>query len=230
MIVPSPEDFLSIELGALKITEPVTAGTDLLIALIAIILAVLIFIRVRKIAEPVGRNLSWFYFFLFMGLSTFAGALSHGLRYYLPGSAFLFMFTLMNVLSGVSSLYAQLATIDFEVENRTRRMKSFAVLLFICFIMLVIWIRSFTVTNIYVTGTFLFVLYNHRRSWKKGKNPSKYICYGILISFITAFVFLFKISLSEWFNHKDIAHVFIMISLLVMYQGAKNIHTPANNI
>jgi hypothetical protein len=49
----------------------------------------------------------------------------------------------------------------------------------------------------------------------------KYIAYGIGVSFITAIVHGVKFSLHEHFNFNDIAHIFIMISLTVMFWGLK---------
>jgi hypothetical protein len=225
MEVPSPDEFLSVEIGGLKITEPTTAGTDVVIAIIAFVISAAIFKHIRDHKSrlfPSDRY--WLYFFLFLGLSTLAGALSHGLRYYLPASSFVAIFTTMNVLSMISSYNAQLATIEFEIERPSPWMKVTALSLMIIFILLVSFFQKFAITNVYVSCTFLFVLYHHWRSWKKGKQSSKYICFGIMISFITAFVFLLKLSVSEWFNHKDIAHVLIMISLIVMYKGAREIY------
>jgi hypothetical protein len=226
MIVPSPEDFLSTTISGLRITEPTTAITDLIIAIVAIILSLLIYGHVKTVNKNlVGKDLYWCMFFLFMGLSTFAGAITHGLRFYLPGNKLVCTFLFMNGLSLVSSLFAQLATIEYEIKGKKPWMRIVTVIGFILFLVTVLTVQSFAVTNIYATLTFLFVLYHHWRSWKNGKLPSKYIVYGILISFITAIVFLMKISFSEWFNHKDIAHVFILISIIVMFRGAKHIHS-----
>ena len=48
---------------------------------------------------------------------------------------------------------------------------------------------------------------------------SKLIAYGILISFLTAFVHGAKLSLHAYFNFNDISHVLIMVSLFVVFLG-----------
>ena len=64
------------------------------------------------------------------------------------------------------------------------------------------------------------VLYIHVLSGKKyGNRSANWIALGITISFLTAVVFTLKISVSDWFNFKDIAHVIMMISVCLIFYG-----------
>lgn len=225
MIVPKPEDFHHIDFLGLRITEPVTAGTDILIFLLSIFLSILLYRSSKKPDHPQKNH--WTCFFFFMGVSTLAGAITHGARYYLTDTSFISFFGAMNVFSGFSSLSAQLATFSYRMNRKPSWLLFLFIIVNVIFITAVLISQTFVITNIYVTLTFLFVLFIHLKTYKQDKG-SFYISAGILVSFITAFVFLSRISISDiWFNHKDIAHIFIMLSLVIMYKGAKRIQANA---
>ncbi len=219
MIQPRPDAFHHVTFAGWQVTEPVTAITDLLIALISFLCTLQLVKAKQKVKGY--QSHYWTLFFLFMGLSTTAGAITHGARYYLNESSFHASFAMMNIFSGFSSLFAQLATFRYIQNNKPYWFKHLIFSLGFLFLIsfLVTW--KFGVTNAYATLTFLYALYVHYQN--KSQHPGAgYISNGILVSFLSAIAFLFKLSISDiWFNHKDIAHVFIMISLVIMYKGAR---------
>lgn len=223
MIIPRPEDFHHIEIGGLLITEPVTAGTDLLVAILSFSLS----LKLSRSTELPFRRQYWTLFFLFMGASTFAGTVTHGFRYYLSGNGMILVFSLMNILTALTCLYAQTATLRFLLKEVSLQVKWALFILFALFMIAFFVEWRFTITNIYITIGYLFVLYHHIKK-KRIFNGAGYIVNGILISFATAVVFSFKLSVSDiWFNHKDIAHVIMMLSIYVMHKGARIIQaTP----
>jgi hypothetical protein len=59
-----------------------------------------------------------------------------------------------------------------------------------------------------------FIKYN-----KLNERGSGFVVFGIGVSFISIITHTLKISINEWFNYKDISHVIISISLLIIYKG-----------
>lgn len=81
---------------------------------------------------------------------------------------------------------------------------------------------NFLIIKIHAAIALLYSFIVHyivyRRTEEKG---SGLVVLGIFISFLPIIVHSLKFSIDEWFNYKDIAHVIMIISLVVIYKGAR---------
>jgi hypothetical protein len=205
----------TIYIGSLAIHEPVTALTDLLITILGIIFYF-------KIPVTSGVVKNWRLFFLFLSLSTLAGACGHGFFAIHEGIEYKSVWLTMQVLNGIGLFFAQKATLISVLKNSKNYSAwkwSYLIQLVVYLIALFI-VQKYLVTIIDNAVALIPIMILHFTATEK-EEYQKYIGYGIMISFITAIVHGTKLSLHAYFNYNDIAHVFIIISFTVMFMGVK---------
>lgn len=207
----------TLTIGNIPIHEPVTAFTDYLITIIAFIY----FLKLSSSNEVV-RN--WRLFFLFISLSTLFGGCSHAFFAVHEGWQYKSFWLPMQFINGFAVYFAQKATLlsvlkDSEKYNAWKL--SYILQLCIYFVVLII-VQKYIVTILDNAIGLVPIMILHFTAKVKEEHYN-YIGYGICVSFITAIVHGIKFSLHDYFNYNDIAHVFIMISLTVMYLGVKRL-------
>jgi hypothetical protein len=204
----------TISISGVSIHEPMTVLTDVLIAA----LAITFYFQLKNKTDAITRN--WSYFFLFLGLSTFTGACSHAFFAVHDGWQYKSFWLPMQLINGIAVYCAQQATLVSALQNSANKIKwkwSYVIQL-VVFIIVLLRVQKYIVTIIENAIGLIPIMALHYQY----KRPfSKMIANGIAISFITAFVNLSKLSLHAYFNYNDMAHVFIMISLYVMYRGVR---------
>lgn len=202
----------TITISGIAVHEPTTVLTDFIIAIIAISF----YIKLKKNKDQ--TTIYWSFFFLFLGIATFVGAFSHALFSIHEGWAYKSFWLPMQVINGIGIYYAQQATLISVLENSPAKNKwrmSYIIQLLV-FIIALLCIQKYLVSIIENAVALIPIMILHY----KDKRPfAKTIANGIAVSFITAFVHLGKLSLHDYFNYNDLAHVFIMISLYIMYKG-----------
>jgi hypothetical protein len=210
------------------IAEPTTALTDFILS----VLCVVFFFQFSQSNKEKGLS-SWRYFFLFMGISTFLGAITHAVFLSPEQKNYHYFWLSMQLFSGLSVYFAQLATIQSITNSKIPIYKSEKTSLLICriqfivFAIAVLFYQNFLVVVINSTLGFLMVLYIHALSGKKyGNRPAGWIAAGITISFMTAIVYTLKLSFNQWFNFKDIAHVIMMVSICFIFYGVAMAYQP----
>jgi hypothetical protein len=205
----------TILIGDLAIHEPVTAFTDYIITIIA-------FIYFRKLSSTNEVIRNWRLFFLFLSISTFFGGTSHAFFAVHEGWQYKSFWLPMQFINGLAIYYAQMGTLKSVLSGSERYNAwrlSYAVQLALYYIVLII-VQKYIVTIIDNALGLIPIMILHF-SAKKKEAYYPYIGYGIMVSFITAIVHGLKISLCDHFNYNDIAHVFIIISLTVMFLGLR---------
>ncbi|NOQ74409.1 MAG: hypothetical protein GQ574_20535 [Crocinitomix sp.] len=73
-----------------------------------------------------------------------------------------------------------------------------------------------TIVGVILTAGLLGNYYS-----KKIAIEFKYFVFGVLILLPTAFIFLFKINLHQWFDKNDLSHILMMIGIYYFYLGTK---------
>ncbi len=218
MLEPQP----SIELFGLVLHEPVTALTDVLVAIICYIA----FRKLNALPQRSQVQTLFKYYFLTMSLATFlGGVIGHALMHYVP----FYMKIPGWITSMLSVALLERAVIHYSRKWIDPKIGAFfsklniAELLVFLILSLVTLNFQFVLIHaaygmaIVVTGFAGFVYF-------KEKNVgSKQILFAVLVSAIGAFFFEFKIGLDKWFNHVDISHVFMMIASVLYYKGARNL-------
>ncbi len=206
-----------IDIG-IRILEPVTAITDLMLGLFCIWFY-------RRLALPVKSHpllRFWRLFFLSIGISTLLGTVAHGLRFYMNEPTFKAVWMLMNLTSIVSSYFLLLATIEIQFRNpeMIRRMQHISLLITLLLVSVTMYFNDFNLIKIYAGLIILIALITHFSTYKKGIKGSGYITFGFTFSLSSIWVHTQQLSIDDYFNFKDISHVIMLISLYFIFMGA----------
>jgi hypothetical protein len=218
LIEPQP----LIELFGLVLHEPVTALTDVLVAIICFVA----YLKLNALPQRSQVQGLFKYYFLSMSIATFlGGVLGHALIDYMP-----FYIKLPGwITSMLSVALLERAVIQYSRKWINPKIGAFFsklnIVELLAFLILSLVTLNFQFVLIHaaygmaivVTGFAGFVYYKERNM------GSKQILYAVLVSTIGAFFFVFKIGLDKWFNHVDISHVFMMIASVLYYRGARNL-------
>ncbi|MBO6794091.1 MAG: hypothetical protein JJ895_09275 [Balneolaceae bacterium] len=214
----SPSGQPSIELFDITIMEPVVTLTDFLIT--AVCLFAYLKLRKKNLAGKVHQYMRWY--FLIMAIATFLGGLlGHafqaqvGLAWKLPG-------WLISMLA-VSSI--ERATIMYAFPLLKRRFARFLEIANVVELLVFAVITFSTLNFFYIQvhsayGLGLIVLPIHFYIFMQTQNPgSKLICRATLFATLAAFFYTSEIGISVWFNHLDLAHTVMAISLYFFYKA-----------
>lgn len=162
------------------------------------------------------------YFMLFLGISVLFGALGHTIHYQLGIPFFNLILFLMNAFSLVSMYFLFRASYSYltphkMVSNWFRKTIFFWILLMLG----ISWYNNdFTLIKVNAAFVLLYTLYAHYTVNLKEKDKgNEWLIIGVLVSFIPIIIHSMHLSLHKWFNHKDLAHVFMIISLIIIYKG-----------
>lgn len=218
MLEPQP----SIELFGIVLHEPVTALTDVLVAVICLVA----YLKLNALSKRGEVHALFKYYFLTMSVATFlGGVLGHALTHYVP-----FYMKLPGwITSMLSVALLERAVIQYSQRWIEPKIGAFFsklnIVELLAFMFLSLYTLNFQFVLIHaaygmaivVTGFAGFVYLKERIT------GSRQILYAVLVSAIGAFFFVFQIGLDKWFNHVDISHVFMMIASVLYYKGAKNL-------
>ena len=209
----------SIDFLHLRIDEPVTSATDLVLAIICFYA----FFRIREL-EYTGR-VKWYfkYYFLTLGLGTMLGGLlGHAFLYRLSEEWKLCSWVL--ILASVALMAHALVEIAKPlVRPRVSRFISrFNLIVFAAALFFTFWSLAFSPVTYYsiygmlvVVGSFSFYIYR-----KTGRRGMRLLLSAVLVGLISVLIFRFQWGLSPWFNHMDISHVILGVSIYGFYRAA----------
>ena len=213
----------TIHIGGLRIDEPITVLTDLIFCAVCFYA----YYKSKHISNIKAIKL-YSLFFLTTGISTLIAALiGHAFLYHFGKDAKIYGWVL-GIFSISFSLFAVLNHTKSIIGNKnykTLRNLSYLEILFSLICTFYYW--SFIVVIIHTTFSFLFMVVPlEYLKYKKTKSLlSLYIIYGVGFMLIAAFCHLLKLSFGIWFNHLDVSHVFMTLSVYSMYFGVKNFKT-----
>lgn len=207
----------TIYISSLRVDEPITVLTDFLFVAIC-----LYAYKQTKIIES--KKFIYYYrlFFLAMAISTFISAIiGHAFLYHFGFNAKIYGW----VTSMIGPTLAQIGSV-YHVQKHIEKSK-FKIfmyasileliimlgLLFICWTFLIVEIHSMLALLIMVTS---LEIYNYKLTKSK---TSLYIIIGIFTSVFAVLCHLLKLAVSVWFNHMDLSHIIMTLSLYLIYKG-----------
>jgi len=219
----------SVELFGVRLDEPVTTITDLIVSAVCFYA----YYRLNKIS--LRNNVHWNlkYYFLSMGLATMIGGLiGHGFLYLfsfawkLPG--WLTSMFSIALLERASILYAK-PLIKPRIGTFFSWMNIIELTTFV--------IVTFTTLNFFFVEVHsaygLLVIVTSFNIWvyrKTKSEASKLFLIAVGVSAISALIFMNEIGISPWFNHFDISHTLMAISAFIFFKGSlKMIDDPLAN-
>lgn len=214
----------SVELFGLRIDEPVTTATDLIIS-IACFYA---FWQLHQLPQKGKLPAYLKYFFLTMGVSTFLGGII--------GHGFLYLFSFEWKLPGwIVSMFSialiERAAISYAKPLTGERLGRIFGWVNIAELAVFLVISLFTLNFFFVqahagyglvvvVSSFCGYIYYQTRdrgaAWMLG---------GVGVSLLASLVYMTQWGIGPWFNHLDISHVLMTIGVWIMYRGAKLIIT-----
>ena len=222
MQMPTPTNQPSIELFGVTIMEPMVTFTDLWITAVCIYA----FYKLLKLKQE-GLVLRYMrLYFIIMALATFLGGiLGHafqdmvGLGWKLPG-------WLISMLA-VSSI--ERATIMYVHPLINPKFARFLEIANIIELFVFAAITFGTLNFFYIQvhsayGLGLIVLPLHFYAYMKTKNEgSRIIFLSVCFASIAAFTYTLEVGINKWFNHLDVSHTVMALSLYFFYRGARKL-------
>lgn len=228
-------------LGGVTILEPMTAITDFIVTIVCVIA----FLRLRRISRDNGNYLPVYpYFFLTMGLGCFlAGLMTHAFAYAfvpelldkpqmnaLPWADKMAYHLhdlpnwLFNILSVTLFMYSMVGRACDQIPSISRRNYNIVVAVeSVLVTVAMLWLLTYDIATAHI-GFALYVIelplmimvYRRFRS-----REAMYLISGTLLMIISVPVMAAKFQFSPWFNHNDISHCLIAITMFLFYKSAE---------
>jgi len=209
----------SIYVGTLRIDEPITALTDILISVVCFYA----FYKLKNKQNKKPIALYYKHFFILMGASTFLGAFfGHAFNYALSE----LWKTPYWCVSMIAVAFAERTAINIAARTIQPKYVRFfkwvniiellVFMLFACYKLNFLYVLIHSAYGILgVAGAFY--LYILVRQQKQG---SKYFLIGIGWSLVGATIFLSQLCIGRWFNYMDMSHVLMALSAWYFYKGS----------
>jgi hypothetical protein len=206
---------IRFEVGRLVLTSPMTAGTNLLLA----IQCAFCWARLRRASTPRARL--WGCFFFFLGAATLAGVPKHALAAYDDTYAYGAVLLAVNACTGIASLFAQLAALSTQRPSCcTRRAQLLVRTKLAVLLGLLSTPRAFLSVLLDSVLSLAFALALELRAWRRGRAGSGRTAVGVVLGALPGLVYVLRVPNEPWFGPIDLAHVLMMGSLAVIYSGA----------
>ncbi len=213
-------EYTSIEILGIRVDEPVTTITDLMVSAVCFYA----FYRIHREKPPQRLFTFMKYYFLSMGVATTVGGLI--------GHGFLYLFSFAWKLPGwLTSMFSiallERASIEYAkpfISNKTIfsffawlniiELFTFVIITFTTLNFFFVEVHSAYGLLIVVTGFQSFIYY------KSKSQASKQALFGVALAALSALVFMNEWGIHKWFNHFDISHVLMTIAAWFFYRSA----------
>lgn len=210
-----------MEFFGIRVQEPVTTITNLIISAACLYA----FWRLYKEQIPGNTVIYMKLYFVTMGMATFIGGLiGHGFLY-----AFDQHWKLLGwFLSMVSITLIERSAIEYAKRLINPVLSKIFLIINLVELFIFMAITAFTLHFRYVEihciyGLLVVVFSFHLFIYLKTKDKgSRYMLYTVVVLTFAAFVFNYPIIVHTWFNHRDLAHILMTISTILLLQGALN--------
>lgn len=210
----------SIFIYGLRLSEPVTTITDLIISTVCFYA----YFRLTRLVERQKLHQYLRFYFLSTGIAIFVGGII--------GHGFLYMFSFTWKLPGWLISMLSVALIERASIEYARKFispslgKTLAwlnILELITFTVLTFSSLNFLFVQIYATFGLLVVvtslnIFIYSRTRDRG---SKLFLIAVGYAVLAALVFMNKWSINMWFNSLDLSHVLLTISAIFFYKGSR---------
>jgi hypothetical protein len=205
-----------IDLAGIIIRDPVTTVTNL--AIFAFGLGCYRRLTREDLEYP---NKNWNYFFFLVGIASLIGVAVHGFSKYFPERIHYYLWWAMGIVQGAGMSLAQFGVGSNIFSNRKTLIGISSVVQFVLFAAGLLITGKFGIATIHIALCLIPIMIYYIFHGSKGKKAEMLVAAGIIVSVLTGVVHTFKLSFGQWFNHNDISHVLIIISLVLMYRGVK---------
>jgi hypothetical protein len=207
----------TIYLGTLRIDEPVSAITDIIMSMVCFYA----FYKTKALEAYKAVSL-YRWFFLLTGLSTLVAALvGHAFLYYFGVDAKMYGWLFGIASISFATFAAMYNTRELIGESVFKRLILINGIEVIAAVVAVFMSWSFVVVEVHTAyGLLLNVTILEYINYKRTGSPlSIKLIYGIGIAIVAVLCHIFQFAYSVWFNHIDLSHVFMALSMYVIYKG-----------
>ena len=195
--------------------SPSTVVTNLVIAMQAFVLAFRLLQRARTDVVRL-----WLLFFVFMALAALTGAVKHGEIVSRPAVWYLAVIA-SNTFTVMAAAFAELATVRTLIgRGRGRWLLECAILAQIVVVFLISVFRpDFLPAFLATVAGLTPVMFIEWRESRRGRTGASPIARGFGLTAIGGFAYAMRITLAPWVTYIDIAHLFTVASLALIYRG-----------
>jgi hypothetical protein len=212
-------EYTYISLFGFKVFEPMAILTNSVIT----IYGIFAYLRTLSYHHKISRD--WALFFLLMGVSCLLGSVSHGVHEQLGETFLRVSWFGMNALSLICIYFFYRAAFTYSnlmKGNDSQRLMNYLVVAWIAALLIItFFLNDFLLIKIHAGIVLAYSLIVHSITYRNKRAGSGYIVAGIIVAFLSIIVHSLKFSFGEWFNYKDISHVIMLTSLVLLYQGVK---------
>ncbi len=205
-----------VEIAGLVLRDPVTAITNVMI--FALSLFCYLKLNKRDMDYP---HKNWNYFFLLIGVSSLVGVVVHGFSYYTSPQVHFHIWWLMGIIQGAGFSIAQFGVGSNVFLKRKSIVGIVVIIQFLAFATSMYVTESYEIAKLHIGLSLVPIMIYYVFLGMKGLKAEIFVATGIGVSALTGVIHALKISFSQWFNYNDIAHVFILASITLMYKGIK---------
>jgi hypothetical protein len=210
----------SIFIWGIRLDEPVTTITDLLVSAVCFYA----YARLTKIGEKQRLHLYLRYYFFSMGLATFfGGVIGHG---------FLYLFSFAWKLPGWLTSMFSIALIERASIEQARKLISrrlgralawLNIIELLTFMTLTFSTLNFFFVEVHTTyGLLIVVASLNIFIFVRTRDPgSRLFIIAVAFSALGALVFMNEWSIHLWFNYLDLSHVLLAVSAYFFYRGSR---------
>lgn len=208
-----PEVFSGITVSGIYIHEPGGLITDLLIAIVCLT----VLLKLPRLKDTFQKY--WALFIAMIGLGGVGGALVHGFPTVLGESLFYWMWALKNVFLPIGNYFAAYVILSVAFPAKMRWLNILIVIKMVVANAFMFYSYSFMPIVIDIALTYFLVISLSIRLMKI--IPAyKQIRNAFLVAFFSGFLYLLKYDIDPvWFSHKDMVHVFVLISVYLIYKA-----------
>ncbi len=191
--------------------EPITATTDFLLSFENLLFSLIVLLKVKK-----PNRFMWFFFFLFIGLGAFQGALFHGFSW--AHNPEMWRFVTLFLVLGITFFPFAVSTLNWHIS--VRFIWSFVAVLSLGVSFLLLESHNFLHIVIYELIMLLICAIMSLSLIKKGIATGKYLLIGIALSFIAAGIQQSDLKILI-FNNNDLFHLIQIIGQALFFMGWK---------
>jgi hypothetical protein len=212
----------SIELFGVKISEPVTSVTDLLVSAVCLYA----FIQLKKIKSKTPATRLFTYYFLTMSVTTaYGGLINHAFLHLLSFEwkvpAWLISMVSVALMERAAIFHGQ----PFLKENTGRFFAILNIVELITLVSVVLVTLNFFFVELHAGyGLLVIVCSFELFIYRKTKSEaSLWLLKAVAVSGMAAIVHLGELAPHTWFNHLDLSHVLMAIASYLYFLGARKI-------
>jgi hypothetical protein len=228
-------DKIQFVLFGLNLVEPMAFITDTLMASLSIYLA----ISVGRFKSNHPFYTYWRWFFIIFGYGAFVGGLGHVFLNYW-GVVGKFPSWICGPISiycleqGMIAIHPNEKKLNlFKLLSSLKLILVYGIFVYICATQPIaerldlpfLPIAINTIVGTILTAGLLGLYYS-----KVMTRKFKYFYLGVLVMLPSAFIFLMKINLHQWFDKNDLSHVLMSVGIIYFYLGVKHNAKDLKNI